>query len=440
MFILIPRISSAYVFPNMPFRRPHRKSRLGCKNCKAKRTKCDEVHPVCGNCIKYNLRCDFGIPTGSKSPISSSLPPAKLPPSKKPVGHPTTPLLDGSSPPESGSLAQASSQCFSDDMSLVKTEDWTMKPGSLAARTMNTPQDRLLELKLMHHFTTMVSTTLFRLIGNRKFQEAYTRDPFSRWVTDLAMSHPGLMDGLLGFSAFNLRQLQGSDDKELSLASHKYMTAAITAHSQQLNEGINDQTAEILFAGSALIAFCTISSYEYMSPESNSAIPLHWFRPWHGVRLVAKESWDFIHTEEIITLLQSERMTSWKEAGLAKNRNHVFDFLLADLDRENTDQESLEAYECAIYYLSLVQDNPDRDYCFKFTAKVPLRFVKMLEENEPRTLTIVGYFFMVLKLSEKVWWLPQSTGRKFKELMKLLPEEWKPRMAWAVAVFDGCDD
>ncbi|CZR52208.1 uncharacterized protein PAC_02085 [Phialocephala subalpina] len=427
----------------MPCRRPHRKSRLGCKNCKAKRTKCDEVHPVCGNCVKYNLRCDFVLPSRSKSPTSSSLPPVKIPQLNRPVNHLTPPLSDGRSPShDSGSLVPASSSQGSpgDTSTLIKTEVWTMEPGSLEGMTMNTPQDRMLELKLMHHFTTMVSNTLFRLLGNRHFQQAYTRDAFSRWVTDLAMSHPGLMDGLLGFSAFNLRQLQGSDDKELSLASHKYMTAAITAHSQQLNEGINDQTAEILFAGSALIAFCAISSHEYLSPDNNADIPLHWFRPWQGVRSVAKASWDFIHTEEIVILLNSERMTFWEEAGLAKMRNPVFDFLLADLDREATDLESLEAYDCSVYYLSLVLDNPDLDYCFKFTAKVPLKFVKMLEEKDARALTIVGYFFMVLKISEQVWWLPRSTGREFRSLMKLLPEEWKPRMAWAVSVFDSYED
>ncbi|KAI3324745.1 hypothetical protein HD806DRAFT_493488 [Xylariaceae sp. AK1471] len=40
-------------------RRAHHKSRLGCKNCKIRKIKCDESKPACSNCIKREARCDF---------------------------------------------------------------------------------------------------------------------------------------------------------------------------------------------------------------------------------------------------------------------------------------------------------------------------------------------------------------------------------------------
>lgn len=40
-------------------RRAHKKSHLGCKNCKARRIKCDEVLPICAQCKRANADCSY---------------------------------------------------------------------------------------------------------------------------------------------------------------------------------------------------------------------------------------------------------------------------------------------------------------------------------------------------------------------------------------------
>lgn len=40
-------------------RRGHVKSRLGCLSCKRRRVKCDERHPVCGQCNRLKLSCSY---------------------------------------------------------------------------------------------------------------------------------------------------------------------------------------------------------------------------------------------------------------------------------------------------------------------------------------------------------------------------------------------
>ncbi|KAK9330758.1 hypothetical protein V1520DRAFT_339521 [Lipomyces starkeyi] len=40
-------------------RRSHTKSRAGCKTCKRRRVRCDELMPQCGNCSRHGCRCDF---------------------------------------------------------------------------------------------------------------------------------------------------------------------------------------------------------------------------------------------------------------------------------------------------------------------------------------------------------------------------------------------
>jgi len=96
------------------------------------------------------------------------------------------------------------------------------------------------------------------------------------------MTSTGLMDAVLGFAAFNLRGFE-PNNTALCHASHRYMTRAIAAHNQQLSQGIKEENAEIILAGSFTIAFVTITSHHYLSHEEPQVLPLHWFQPWAGL-------------------------------------------------------------------------------------------------------------------------------------------------------------
>ncbi|KAH8427035.1 Zn(II)2Cys6 transcription factor domain-containing protein [Aspergillus melleus] len=43
----------------MALRRPHQKSRHGCRTCKRRRVKCDEARPICSNCEHRKETCDY---------------------------------------------------------------------------------------------------------------------------------------------------------------------------------------------------------------------------------------------------------------------------------------------------------------------------------------------------------------------------------------------
>lgn len=95
-------------------------------------------------------------------------------------------------------------------------------------------------------------------------------------------------------------------------------------------------------------------------------------------------------------------------------------------------------------WLSRIYENPRLDYVFKLASKSTPAFVRMLERDDPRTLTIVGYWFMLLKVVESEWWVPVPSKEQFEVLMGKLPVngEWRSRMVWAVNIFkgDGSED
>ncbi|KAH8674282.1 hypothetical protein BX600DRAFT_227643 [Xylariales sp. PMI_506] len=52
-------------------RRPHPKTRSGCRNCKARKIKCDEGKPACLNCVKRKEECEF-VTLSRPSPVPST--------------------------------------------------------------------------------------------------------------------------------------------------------------------------------------------------------------------------------------------------------------------------------------------------------------------------------------------------------------------------------
>ncbi|RDW83556.1 Zn(II)2Cys6 transcription factor domain-containing protein [Aspergillus mulundensis] len=69
--------------PSKKGRKFHHKSRYGCLPCKQRRIKCDEVKPICGNCVQRGIDCPlryFGRPTSQRlsalrRPSNPSTPP-----------------------------------------------------------------------------------------------------------------------------------------------------------------------------------------------------------------------------------------------------------------------------------------------------------------------------------------------------------------------------
>lgn len=150
--------------------------------------------------------------------------------------------------------------------------------------------------------------------------------------------------------------------------------------------------------------------------------------------LVVESTLGFIQTGIIKHLLELERTPSTHTFQLMQEQKPYtrFDFLLEDLDLTTTDENTARAYTNSVKWLSVIYEYPDADYLFKFALNVGPRFVELLVQHDPRTLTIVGYWFMLMMTREQVWWAPSPTSNELWGLMGFLPEEWKPRMQWAI--------
>ncbi|KAF7555351.1 hypothetical protein G7Z17_g2220 [Cylindrodendrum hubeiense] len=400
-------------------RRPHRKSRRGCRPCKASRIKCDENQPICSNCARKEVSCDYfeTVRPATEEPKQlmriiplrrnnlQDAPPApshSRPSSREPLSPPSPP-----SPPSPLGLSPAAlaSNC----------------PSPVA---IGTPADRLLELRLLHHYHTMSGLS-------HMSQRTWTL-----WTVEMAVASSSVMDAVLGFSAFHLRRL-GDCDLLIRKASHKYMARAIRSHTEQLQTGLSQSNAAPMIAACALIMFHTTMNQDYLDAKAGPQLPLHWFYPFQSALSFLRVIWPWLQHTSIDRMVWSRLGPDVLTAHLSTLEGpNTFDFLLDNMDPECLlDEETMIAYRQAVSRLSYVYSAPAYRGLLQFPVSVTPRFVQLLEAQDPRTLAIVGYFFLLVKLACVLWWVDGAADREFAAIMAFLPQDWWPMMGWAIDEF-----
>ncbi|KAF9876509.1 C6 zinc finger protein [Colletotrichum karsti] len=422
----------------MPPRRSHKKSRAGCKRCKSRKIKCDEVHPRCGNCVKHGVPCDFENPdifedlltaltpsntTSSQSPIDRAASTAPSP-SAAFLNRARTPSVAGGSPP--------TTTC---------TPLYTT-PATASISTTAAPNNRLLELRLMHQFTSMTSSTLV-------VNTPATHDIWQNTVPRLAFGGASyLADAMLAVAALHLRSFN-PDDKALVRASHSYMASALAAYCSCLQNGITEANAESLFLTAALIAFSSTATRIFIrdeadpnDPSSAYSLPLSWFHAFQGVKTVVATSWPWIRNSGIVIPIIDSQPVLQLDLD-ATSPTSFFGKLLDNLEDELQGEDAIlamstrQSYQHAVAVLNWAHKLPHRGAALAFPATVSKRFIELLEERRPRALIILACFFALLKGYESaVWWL-QGVARR--EVMGIVSQfeatsPWWAHLEWPVKI------
>ncbi|KAK0729210.1 hypothetical protein B0T21DRAFT_413301 [Apiosordaria backusii] len=447
----------------MPPRRSHKKSRAGCRRCKARKIKCDEVHPRCGNCVKHGVACDFEHPE-VLADLQAAAAAAQTPSTPATTVNFGSPIV-----PSAGSLSIASAPL---------TRSLPAPPMS----STTAPGHRLLELKLMHHYTVLTCKTF-------TFTAPVTEDIWKITVPNLAFSgSQHLADSILAVAALHLRSIN-PNDKEIVRASHAYMAASLEEYSATLNQGINHTNAEALFLTAALIAFQSTATRVFMKDEGLSigtssltspkprshhqaqagcyAIPFTWFHSFQGVKAITAASWQYLRVSPVVTQVINSQAALQLDfrTGPETFFGHLLEGLEEELasphptgldarvpltsrplpprDSPETISATRQAYQHAVAVLNWAHKIPHKGAPLAFPATVSKRFIELLEERRPRALAILACFFALLKSLDGVWWLQGMARREVLGVVSLFNSDffgpdayrkWWPHLEWAMRI------
>lgn len=294
---------------------------------------------------------------------------------------------------------------------------------------LNPAATRSLELRLMHNYTALTSSTF----SDKKDQT----DAWQLNVPALAQDAEYLMDAILAISALHLRTLHPAD-KTLIRASHGYMASALAQFSTLLRSGVSEDNAEALFATATLIAFQSSASRLFDDSDDGYVVPLAWFHSYQGIKTVVIASWQWLRDSNRIQPIISGQPSL--SLDLRPDKTTFFSAFLDGIDEqleaeaEGTRAETRQAYQHAIAFLNWAHQKPERDRIIAFAATVSRRLVVLISESNPRALVIIACFFAMTKVVDDVWWLHSIAKKEVNGIYGLLPAEWLAKMEWPMRV------
>ncbi|KFA64190.1 hypothetical protein S40285_00890 [Stachybotrys chlorohalonatus IBT 40285] len=427
----------------MPPRRSHKKSRAGCRRCKIRKIKCDEVHPRCGNCAKHGVQCDFHSPDVLDELASPATPTISLASAATPV--PVSVASTAESPLQTNSATLAVPQTPS-----IRTSPVPASPTPLFSQPSLFPQpistgqiDRLMELRLMHHYVTVTSKTLLA-------SSTAAEDIWRVTVPQMAFEGRGyLADAILSVAALHIRS-QTPDDKAIVRASHAYAASTFSEYCASLNGGITPENAEALFLTASLIAFQATAVRLFVKDDiepgstgsgSRYTLPMAWFHAFQGVKTVVASSWQWVRNSTVVKVIIES------QPGLQLDLNPLgpnsfFGHLLEGLEQELAGEDpqlfsaTAQAYAHAVSVLNYTHKTAYAPTALAFPATVSRRFIDLVEAKRPRALAIIACFFALLKRLDDVWWLHDVARREVMGLVSLFEtgSQWWRHLEWPIRI------
>lgn len=223
-------------------RRPHRKSRYGCHNCKRRRVKCDETFQGgCRNCAQHGIICDYinsliHVSTSSISSKSSS---------ESPAG-----LREGAS------------------LTMVRQHDniaqLCRSPGfsSSLSYELQQPDDIAPVLQTLSFFDVFTCSTVTTIDGLSVFRNT---------ILALSHHHDYLLHAILGMSAAHLRAVNGimenqQECQRYSKTESYHWHRAIKQYRMELASEATPEQTDALITTSMLLG---LHNFQVAGPEDS---------------------------------------------------------------------------------------------------------------------------------------------------------------------------
>ncbi|KUJ18389.1 uncharacterized protein LY89DRAFT_47224 [Mollisia scopiformis] len=385
------------------YKRPYRKSTTGCKACKSRKIKCDEVRPACTNCRKRFIDpscCQY-----------------------------VSPAVQKKTPPQDPDISSSSSSSLTLDR-LVTNSPIGVKPSSL------------LELRLMHHYTRSTC-------GRQPLQ--YMCSPTtadSMWEVDipkLAFSNEVVLSAMLGIAAFNLLSLS-PNDRELAVASRYYFNQAIVKQRDAVSR-IDRQNAEPLLVSAVLLAHQNWL-YSYSEEAQVRGVDLSTYKMCRGASLLAEKAspwtsqYDFL--SQIVLKLKEEGTESEYDAEFMAKVHEDMDTLIRALDDRGINTEGRLVYEavaadvintCSFFASGRAENSALEQQIVTVLHRVPPPFISLLENDDPIAMALMARNLALLGVlkDNSAWWVHGAGKNNVTETaLRAITVQMPPEYMWTM--------
>ncbi|RAH75755.1 putative Zn(II)2Cys6 transcription factor [Aspergillus japonicus CBS 114.51] len=359
----------------MSSRRFHKKSRTGCTSCRSRRIKCDEMRPNCANCQRADLSCHYVLR-----------------------------MQESTSSARRVNIEQNISPA---------------SPQAQAAPDRKGGEFDLLDLRLMHHFTLVISASLFEDRQQSLWQEE---------VPIQAASCPLLMHGILAISALHLAL---SKLEEVSLHFDRALyhhTLSLQIFNREITAS-NSSNVHLHFAFSILLivwAYGSSAAVDDQYIQLDSLLgSLELVR---GCKSMFELHSDDIKNQEIGRFLGLHASATKRD--LSSTTQHAFACLRSKAE-DFIDTMAIDHMERHIQFVGIACDIRS---VIGWPAVLDDTFWARIRAYKPVAMLILVHYCMLLDTCKNHWWIAGWSGRLIKAVERVLPDSEKRRLDWATHI------
>lgn len=398
-------------------RRPHRKSRTGCLQCRQRKIKCDEHKPSCNYCVRHSSRCSYNTaPFGT--PIGSQF--------KSPEPEQSTTLVPSPLSTVPASLQYASSS--GTDLS------WS-------------------DLELLHNYSTSTYMTL-----SRRMEDNFL---WQNTIPSLAYQSPFLMRGIFTISALHLASLNPGRRHELVLKASKHQHIALQELRSALMGEITKDNCNAIFASSIMLAACSMGSQQSADEDSapegtEQAVVPEWMNLLRGTYALLASAWAWIQEGPLGQILQQEGAILDCPVGI--DDSHLVKlatlFDPPSATGPTPTPPSPELRERNTTYRAALHELRDAflfSYAFspggicqskkwsslRYVVSVQEDYMKLLVRREPEALILLAYECVLLRREPPCWYMAGHAQHLMGIIRDNLAEEWSSWIDWPSSIVDA---
>ncbi|KAG6004835.1 hypothetical protein E4U21_000673 [Claviceps maximensis] len=372
-------------------KRSHKKSRTGCRNCKARRVKCDENRPSCKACVTRKDICVYISPqlksrSGSKSSQASR-----------------------SSRTESCAFSDAAN---SDQVRLAPVVVVHEPVASL-------PGYDPVDMRIIWHFMTNTCSSFSTGGGG-------LQDVMRVHVMKHAFDVRFLLRSVLALSCLHARTCTGEEVGDV--ARHQYYQTESLQEYRLAIEAAEPRTFGALLANSLLVT--ATSSEAFRDPTAPDLYILQWLLVWRGIGVILDRTQRSALSSTGLKQLFHRPSMNLQEAA-AHVPEHLYRMVLS-IEPQDADFSHKATYMRGLKYLgSLYQHLRQGGLTPVMKLRIitwftflPSGLVDLFRDKRERALVILAHYTVFLKFTTSTWWLTGVGERSLRDICTHLGPAW----------------
>ncbi|KIX06878.1 uncharacterized protein Z518_04854 [Rhinocladiella mackenziei CBS 650.93] len=358
-------------------RKAHKKSRLGCRNCKLRRVKCDEKRPMCEKCLEFGVTCNYdpNIPDLQPRPGAAKVICMDTTIHKSPLSSANKPKLDM--------------------INISLREDRTVPVGKYGPMRFD-----FSDLDRLEKFHTRTILT----IGTKNSSRILRRE-----LAQLSCSHRFLMHLVQSVTASHDRFLSGSAISKPTPVEMYHMSQGISMFHTKLSRPVVDEDRDALFVAASLLGIITFFTLEAESIEDVWPLKdddLSWLHLSDGKKAVWHVT-DPLRKDSIWRpVADAYAQKLWPTPMIRQPSSpSVFDHLLSDDD--SISLAAVNPYHNTVKnfipLLDMECDDTTWVRFLDFICHTDPPFKVLLLRKDPWAMLMLAYWYM--KMCRGPWWV-----------------------------------